>query len=160
MPATVVAEAGSHPTPSRPITALASAISRSLTLKTWPPVARTARNDFFQETGEPILMAVARVSGCSTGTSASLLRGAWAELFRSSLANKCASGAAPSACTMVNLGRRLMTPSSNNSRKPLPSAAQLPIFPPGTTPPTGVDPFLVNGADSYPSVVGYLDQRR
>jgi len=27
-------------------------------------------------------------------------------------------------------------------------------------PPTGTDPFLVNGADSYPSVVGYIDQRR
>lgn len=27
-------------------------------------------------------------------------------------------------------------------------------------PPKGTDPFLVNGADIYPSVVGYLDQRR
>jgi len=27
-------------------------------------------------------------------------------------------------------------------------------------PPAGTDPFLVNGVDSYPSVVGYLDQRR
>lgn len=27
-------------------------------------------------------------------------------------------------------------------------------------PPAGTDPFLVNGADSYPSVIGYLDQRR
>ena len=27
-------------------------------------------------------------------------------------------------------------------------------------PPAGTDPFLVNGSDSYPSVVGYIDQRR
>lgn len=27
-------------------------------------------------------------------------------------------------------------------------------------PPHGTDPFLINGADSFPSVVGYLDQRR
>lgn len=27
-------------------------------------------------------------------------------------------------------------------------------------PPTGTDPFLVNGADSFPSVIGYFDQRR
>ena len=27
-------------------------------------------------------------------------------------------------------------------------------------PPQGTDPFIVNGTDSYPSVVGYIDQRR
>lgn len=27
-------------------------------------------------------------------------------------------------------------------------------------PPMGTDPFIVNGADSFPSVIGYLDQRR
>lgn len=27
-------------------------------------------------------------------------------------------------------------------------------------PPHGTDPFLINGTDSYPSVIGYLDQRR
>jgi len=27
-------------------------------------------------------------------------------------------------------------------------------------PPAGTDPFLVNGVDSFPSVIGYLDQRR
>lgn len=27
-------------------------------------------------------------------------------------------------------------------------------------PPHGTDPFLINGADSFPSVIGYLDQRR
>lgn len=27
-------------------------------------------------------------------------------------------------------------------------------------PPKNTDPFLINGADSYPSVIGYLDQRR
>lgn len=27
-------------------------------------------------------------------------------------------------------------------------------------PPQGTDPFLVNGADSFPAVIGYLDQRR
>ena len=46
IPATVVAEAGSQPMPSRPIMALASAISCSLTVITCPPERNTARRAF------------------------------------------------------------------------------------------------------------------
>ena len=68
-PARVAAEAGSQPMPSRPMTALASAISSSVTSSTWPPVLRTPRRDFFQERGLPMRMAVAMVSGSVTGES-------------------------------------------------------------------------------------------
>ncbi len=67
MPATVVAEAGSQPMPSRPMMALASAISCSLTVMMLPCERRTARSAFFHETGAPIFMAVASVRGFATG---------------------------------------------------------------------------------------------
>ena len=66
IPATVVAEAGSQPMPSRPIMALASAISCSVTVMMLPCDRSTARSAFFQETGAPIFMAVARVRGLET----------------------------------------------------------------------------------------------
>src|SRR5438128_2239015 len=51
-----------QPTPSAPISALASAISTSLTCSTVPPVASRTRTAFFHEAGLPMRMAVAMVS--------------------------------------------------------------------------------------------------
>ena len=53
-PASVTAEAGSHPMPSAPISALASAISRSDTCSHHPPVDTRIRTAFFHEAGLPI----------------------------------------------------------------------------------------------------------
>src|SRR5205823_8071919 len=61
-PASVTADAGSQPTPSAPISALASAISTSLTCSTVPPVASRTRTAFFHEAGLPMRMAVSMVS--------------------------------------------------------------------------------------------------
>jgi len=66
MPATVAAEAGSHPIPQSPTMALASAISCSVTFSTTPCELSTSRRAFGQDTGSPILIAVARVSGWVT----------------------------------------------------------------------------------------------
>src|SRR4029077_3110832 len=61
-PAKVTAEAGSQPTPSAPISALAMAISISLTCSTAPPVVSTTRRAFFHDAGFPMRIAVASVS--------------------------------------------------------------------------------------------------
>ncbi len=112
IPATVVAEAGSHPIPSRPIIAFASAISCSLTLITCPRDRKTARKLFRQETGAPILIAVAsvlrllhRCPWC-LGSSSILVRSALGRGARTS----DASGAEPSACTTLNFGKRSIRP--------------------------------------------------
>ena len=70
IPASVAADAGSQPIPARPITALASAISCSLTLSTTPCVARISFSALGHDTGSPMRMAVARVSGCVTALNA------------------------------------------------------------------------------------------
>ena len=67
MPASVAAEAGSHPIPHCPMIAFASAISCSDTFSTNPLDVVTSSNALGQETGSPILIAVASVAGCSTG---------------------------------------------------------------------------------------------
>ena len=84
--ASVVADAGSQPMPSRPIIAFASAISSSVTSMTKPLLCWTARSAFFHERGLPMRIAVAAVSGCSTGVSSAAPE-----------RHICANGLAPSA---------------------------------------------------------------
>ena len=55
-PASEAAEAGSQPIPLRPMIALASAISCSVTDSTTPPLVCTSRSAFSHETGAPIRM--------------------------------------------------------------------------------------------------------
>src|SRR5579875_3221685 len=62
-PASVTAEAGSHPRPSAPISAFASAISNSETCSQRPPVLWRALTALRHEAGLPIRIAEARVSG-------------------------------------------------------------------------------------------------
>ncbi len=71
MAARVVAEAGSQPILSAPMMALASAMSCSSTEVTQPSLQSTARRAFFQLTGAPILIAVARVRAWCTRSSIS-----------------------------------------------------------------------------------------
>ena len=66
-PAREQQEAGSAPMPAASSLAFASMISCSVTCSTTPLLQVTARMLFGQETGLPILMAVAMVSGFLTG---------------------------------------------------------------------------------------------
>ena len=94
-PASVTADAGSQPIlPSAPISALASAISTSLTCSTVPPVASSTRTAFFHDAGLPILMAVAMVS-------------AWTEISFLPPASRMVrtSALAPSAWMTESFGR-------------------------------------------------------
>ena len=70
MPASVAAIAGSQPMPQRPMIAFASAISCSVTFSTTPPEVATSCSAFGQETGSPILIAVASVCGSVNGGAA------------------------------------------------------------------------------------------
>eukprot|EP00828_Plagiopyla_frontata_P045420 TRINITY_DN7766_c0_g1_i2.p1 TRINITY_DN7766_c0_g1~~TRINITY_DN7766_c0_g1_i2.p1 ORF type:complete len:151 (+),score=17.66 TRINITY_DN7766_c0_g1_i2:66-518(+) len=65
-PATEQHDAGSAPMPAASTIALASIISCSETSSTTPLLHSSPRMDFFQDTGLPILMAVAMVSGSLT----------------------------------------------------------------------------------------------
>ena len=121
-PASVVAEAGSQPMPSRPIISLASPISSSVTSSTMPWLKFNPRIAFFQDFGLPMRIAVATVSGRSTGTSSPL-----------PLRQNCASGLAPAACTTTSFGTFSISPCAFISSSALPKAELLPRFPPGHT---------------------------
>ena len=66
IPASVAAEAGSDPMPHCPMIAFASAISCSLTFSTIPLVTVISCSALGHETGSPMRMAVASVSGLAT----------------------------------------------------------------------------------------------
>ena len=107
--------------PSAPISALASAISASLTCSTVPPVACSTRAAFFHEAGRPMRMAVARVSA-STETN---LRPPVSRIVRT-------MALAPSAWIRESLGSLEIRPSSFISTSALPNADEFPMLPPGT----------------------------
>jgi hypothetical protein len=69
---------------------------------------------FFQLTGAPIRMAVATVSGCSTGIILSLF-----------VLIACTMGAEPAACIPVILGSIFMKPSLWNSSHAFPDGADV-----------------------------------
>ena len=101
MPASVAAEAGSQPMPHWPMIAFASAISCSVTRSTTPFVVSISNCAFGHDTGSPILIAVASVSGCSLRNEMRL---------PPSLACIRRKGDAPSACTTARRGSRSMKP--------------------------------------------------
>src|SRR5690349_23605515 len=101
IPASVVADAGSQPIPSRPITALASRIFSSSTSSTMPFVNLSTCNAFRQERGEPMEIAVAQVLGLLTMVS---------DCKPDSTVRT--RGFAPEACTITILGTLEINPAA------------------------------------------------
>ncbi len=85
-----------------------ASISSSVTASAVPPVVRMATRAFSALTGAPIRIAVATVSGCSSGTTTGRL-----SLIARTI------GIDPAACIPVIIGSRSMNPISCSSRSPL-----------------------------------------
>jgi len=85
-----------------------------------PPVSYTARSAFLPEAGLPMRIAVATVSGSSTGTKLSLPR-----------LKAMTSGAEPPACTPVSIGSSSIQPRDCHSLSALYAAQMFAALPTG-----------------------------